>query len=214
MDQELTSLRTQLGEQQASLLSLSDSLTRLNTTVSRAASSREDPDLREQVRLKFETHTRRLSGLEWETSGLGLSVNAINENLGDRAGTERRTWGADLQELRDALTRVQDSFDSQREQSKRDSESLKTQIRTLEERAASSRSSPYHGAGDNRVLLTRQKGFPNLMPYNGDGGSAKWKEWRFGIMNWLEQEYPAVASFIREVDKLETEPTEPVNESI
>ena len=175
MTQEVISLRTQLEEQKASLLSLSDNLTRLNTIVSRAASSQSDPDLREQVGLKFDTHARRLSGLEWETSGLRLSIDAINENLGDRASAERRTGLADLQELRDALSRVQGTFDSHREQSKRDYESLKTQIRTLEERAASSRSSPYHGAGDNRVLLTRQKGFPNLKPYNGDGGSAKWK---------------------------------------
>ena len=32
-------------------------------------------------------------------------------------------------------------------------------------------------------------------------------------MTWIEQEYPAVASLIRRVEKLETEPTEPEDES-
>ena len=71
---------------------------------------------------------------------------------------------------------------------------------------------PY-GAGDNQVFLTRQKGFQNLKLYNGEGGSAKWKEWRFGIMHWVEQEYPAVARLIRRVEKLDMEPKEPEDES-
>ena len=198
MDQELNSLRIQLEEQRASLLSLSDNVTRLNNTVSRASGSQEDPQSRIH---DLEGITRRISGLEWETSGLRLSVDVINETLEDRTSTARRTGLFDLQELRDALTRAQETFDSHLEQSRRDNESLKTHIRALEERIAGFRSSPYYGAGDNRVLLTRQKGFPNLKSYNGDGGSARWKEWRFGIMTWVEQEYPAVASLIRKSRK-------------
>ena len=37
--------------------------------------------------------------------------------------------------------------------------------------------------------LTRQKGFQNLNTYNG-GSSSQWEEWRFGVMTWIQQEYP------------------------
>ena len=141
MEQELASLRTQLEEQQASPSSLTENLTRLNNAVSRAASTQEVPEgSREQAERTREKHHRRISGLEWGTSDFRLSVDAINETLGNRADAERRTGLSDLQELRDGLSRFQEHLDASRAQSKREYESLKAQTRSLEERAASSRS--------------------------------------------------------------------------
>ena len=74
-------------------------------------------------------------------------------------------------------------------------------LRTLEDRVSTLRSSgnPSQGGhpGIGRVCLTRQKGFENVKSYNGDGGSEKWKEWRFGTMNWIDQESSTVARVIR-----------------
>ena len=139
-------------------------------------------------------------------------------NFGGRSHGDLRT-GLHIQELRDSLAgahallenivQAQELAKGSQAHSIRELESFKTWTRTFEERPTDSRSTPGHGTFDHKVLLTRQKGFPNLKPFNGEGGSARWKEWRFGIITWIEQEYPAVASLIRRVENLETESPSP-----
>ena len=192
MDQELISLRAQVEEQQESLRSLTANINRLNDAAFRAArtpSTAESPSVQSDDAVK-----QRFQGLEWETSDLRLSVDAIREALEARTDGERRN-GLHIQELRESLTRahalwenvVQTQETAQTSQAK-----LGRDIEALRDRASSG-----HGTPDHKVLpLTHQKGSQNPKPYNGEGGGAKWKELRFGVMHWIEQAYPAVAGHI------------------
>ena len=45
--------------------------------------------------------------------------------------------------------------------------------------------------------------------YNG-GTSSQWEQLRFGVMNWIQQECPEIATLAHKVEKLEAEPEEPI----
>ena len=112
----------------------------------------------------------------------------------------------------DAFT---EAYELTHKRSKEEHDSLKAQVKTIGERIADPRFSQWRGPSDHRSetkFLTRQKGFQNLKSYNG-GTSARWEEWRFGVMTWIQQESPTIARLADKVEKLETEPKEPVDES-
>ena len=204
MDQELISLRAQVEEQQESLRPLTANNNRLNDAAFRAArtpSTTEGPSVQSDDAVK-----QRFRGREFETSEFRFWIETINEELGSRTDGERR-HGLHIQELRESLTGAHallENIVQAQETAKASQAQLGREIEALRDRGTSG-----HGTPDHKVLLIRQKGFPNLKLYNGEGGSARWKEWRFGIMHWIEQEYPAVAGLIRRVETLETEPLEP-----
>jgi hypothetical protein len=145
------------------------------------------------------------------------AVRDANVAIHQRIDNERSTSLRIMENQEKGLNELQGFVNQERTrhgQAKEDHESLKSQIRTLEERLSGSRFPPGSGHNNNKIYLTRQKGFDHLKSYNGEGGSDKWKEWRFGIMNWIEQEIPSLARLIQRVEKLETEPKEPENESM
>ena len=103
-----------------------------------------------------------------------------------------------------------------RAQTQADHESLKSQIRSLEARVSVGVTpqglTPPQGAPSfslNKLPLSSRKGVEHITKYNGEGGSEKWKEWRFAFLTWVEQESPTLAKLIRRVEKLESEPKEP-----
>ena len=62
------------------------------------------------------------------------------------------------------------------------------------------------------MFLSRQKGLQNLKSYNG-GTSTQWEEWRFGVMTWIQQEYPKIADIAIKLEGLDAEPEEPKEEA-
>ena len=208
MDQELISLRAQVEEQQESLRSLTANISRLNDAAYRAAatpSTTEGPPVHSDDAAK-----KRFQGLEFETSELRFSIENILERVEVHANGEQRN-GLHILEIRSDLTGLHSLVENMvqaQELSKTSQIKLEGELEALRNRVTTG-----HGTNDRAVFLTRQKGFSNLKFYNGEGGSTKWKEWRFGIMHWVEQEFPAIAGLIRRVETLETEPLEPKDES-
>ena len=186
MDQVLESLQSQLA-QQVTRSSLSDSIVRLNQAVTYTAGT---PDAAGDalVRLPFlndrlnsfevaaETDQSRLKIFNREISDLRRMVTDANDAVHRRIDAEHSTSLGTIEDLDKGLTKLQGLVSIRHGQSKEDHESLKSQIRTLEERVSVSRISPGPGLGTSRICLTRQKGFDHIKSYNGDGGSDKWKE--------------------------------------
>ena len=218
MEQVLEALQSQLAQHQVTLSSLSDSIVRLNHAVTYTAGT-PDADGDSLVRLPFmnerlksfevaaEMDQSRLQIFTREISDLRRMVTDANDAVHQRIDGERSTSLATMENLDKGYATLRDLVSLRHGESKEDRESLKSQIRTLEERVSGLRTSP--GWGTSRICLTRQKGFDHLKHYNGEGGIEKWKEWRFGILTWIDQESPTLARLIRRVEKLESEPKEP-----
>jgi len=151
-----------------------------------------------------QTGQSRLNLFNREISDLRQMVTDANDAVHRRINGERSTSLATMENLDKGYATLQNLVSVRHGESQ-------SQIRTLEERVSGLRTSP--GWGTSRICLTRQKGFDGLEKYNGGGGHEKWTQWRFSTMNWIDQESPILARLIRRVEKLESEPKEPEDES-
>ena len=143
MAQELADLRAELESARTSISLLSEKVTTMTAAVNNAAGSNE------VIKLARDSDRLRLDNVETDATDLRTVVEAAHE----RIDVERSLGLQTMENLDNALGRVRDLDMG----SKKDRESLRAQIKTLEERMADSRSSQWRGPGDHNIYLTRQK---------------------------------------------------------
>ena len=167
MTQELEALQSQLAQHQVTLSSLSDSIVRLDQTVTHTAGTPDGdgnslvrlPFMNERLR-SFEAETQsdqsRLNLFTREMSDLREMVTDANDAVHRRIDGERSTNLATMENLDKGYATLRDLVSLRHRESKEDREALMSLIKALEERVSGLRTSP--GWGTSRICLTRQKG--------------------------------------------------------
>ena len=170
----------------------------------------------------LEQAQHQLSGVLQTIAILHDKVEVLEASVANTAGTETAATGTPtdplvrwdfmnfsidsdrsrLDALEEEKVGMKDTMDALADALEANTKWQTTELRAVRDRIQDPKSAQGYGSsngfgpGNERrselKFLTRQKGFHNLKSYNG-GTSTQWEEWRFGIMTWIQQEYPKIS---------------------
>ena len=203
-------------DMQATMLSMMDSITSLQTQV--VAMSTQIGLLSEEratyytrypgeVDLPTDSTTEDEKGPAVRLRMYDLRVQADRAKM-DEMQEVTNINTSKLDEVRKAVDELEANFGlySSELTSDRDNiEQLSNAVNVLRTEATSSRTT---GTGvKDKSIVTSIRGFDKLKTYKGT--VSEWKEWRFKLVTWLSQSSPSYETLIVKLDYCESEPIEP-----